>query len=149
MKTWLFHLWADWFYFVRNKFACLWVRINDQILIVSSLQFVKSIYYLPCLFGLEATEATGSLTKSNIQPVELKSDRSKYEFSGAAFCVDFLFWQRKFLPCSLELISLTYQPWNNVFLSQQISFSYLISRRNHQVLIKLLAPWLASCRNTL
>jgi hypothetical protein len=32
----------------------------------------------------------------------------------------------------LEIISLAYQPWNIIFLSQQISFSRLISRRNHQ-----------------
>jgi hypothetical protein len=30
------------------------------------------------------------------------------------------------------LISLAYQPWNNVFLSQQNSFSQLIGHRNHQ-----------------
>jgi hypothetical protein len=36
------------------------------------------------------------------------------------------------LAYSLELISLTYQPWNSIFLSQQISFSRFISRRNHQ-----------------
>jgi hypothetical protein len=36
-------------------------------------------------------------------------------------------------PCSLELISIAYQTWYNIFfLSQQNSFSRLISRRNHQ-----------------
>jgi hypothetical protein len=33
-------------------------------------------------------------------------------------------------PCSAEFISTAYQPWNNVFLSQQNSHSRLISRRN-------------------
>jgi hypothetical protein len=33
-------------------------------------------------------------------------------------------------PCSAELISTAYQPWNSVFLSQQNSHSRLISRRN-------------------
>jgi hypothetical protein len=32
----------------------------------------------------------------------------------------------------LEIISLAYQPWNIILLSQQISFSRLISRGNHQ-----------------
>jgi hypothetical protein len=32
-------------------------------------------------------------------------------------------------PCSAELISTAYQPWNNVFLSQQISHSRLISHK--------------------
>ena len=36
------------------------------------------------------------------------------------------------LECSLELISLAYQSWYIVFLSQQNSISRLISRRNHQ-----------------
>jgi hypothetical protein len=38
----------------------------------------------------------------------------------------------KLAPCSLEFIKLAYQPWNNVFPSQQISFSRLISRKNYQ-----------------
>jgi hypothetical protein len=33
-------------------------------------------------------------------------------------------------PCSAELISTAYQPWNSVFLSQQISHSRLISKKN-------------------
>jgi hypothetical protein len=33
-------------------------------------------------------------------------------------------------PCSAELISTAYQPWNSVFLSQQISHSRLISQKN-------------------
>jgi hypothetical protein len=33
------------------------------------------------------------------------------------------------IPCSAELISTTYQPWNSVFLSQQISHSRLISQK--------------------
>jgi hypothetical protein len=32
-------------------------------------------------------------------------------------------------PCSAELISTAYQPWNSVFLSQQISHSRLISQK--------------------
>jgi hypothetical protein len=32
-------------------------------------------------------------------------------------------------PCSAELISTAYQPWNGVFLSQQISNSRLISQK--------------------
>jgi hypothetical protein len=32
--------------------------------------------------------------------------------------------------CSAELISTAYQPWNSVFLSQQISHSWLISQKN-------------------
>jgi hypothetical protein len=32
-------------------------------------------------------------------------------------------------PCSAELISMAYQPWNSVFLSQQISHSRLISQK--------------------
>jgi hypothetical protein len=32
----------------------------------------------------------------------------------------------------LELISLAYQPWYNVFLSQQNNISRFISRKNHQ-----------------
>jgi hypothetical protein len=36
----------------------------------------------------------------------------------------------KFTPCSAELISTAYQPWNSVFLSQKNSHSRLISRRN-------------------
>jgi hypothetical protein len=32
-------------------------------------------------------------------------------------------------PCSAELISTAYQPWNSVFLSQQISYSRLISQK--------------------
>jgi hypothetical protein len=32
----------------------------------------------------------------------------------------------------LKLISLAYQPWYNVFLSQQNSISRFISRKNHQ-----------------
>jgi hypothetical protein len=35
-----------------------------------------------------------------------------------------------FPPCSAELISTAYQPWNSVFLSQQISHSRLISQKN-------------------
>jgi hypothetical protein len=34
------------------------------------------------------------------------------------------------IPCSTELISTAYQPWNSVFLSQQISHSRLISQKN-------------------
>jgi hypothetical protein len=33
-------------------------------------------------------------------------------------------------PCSAELISTAYQPWNSVFLSHQNSHNRLISRRN-------------------
>jgi hypothetical protein len=33
-------------------------------------------------------------------------------------------------PCSAELISTAYQPWNSVFLSQQNSHSRLISQKN-------------------
>jgi hypothetical protein len=33
-------------------------------------------------------------------------------------------------PCSAELISTAYQPWNSVFLSQQINHSRLISQKN-------------------
>jgi hypothetical protein len=33
-------------------------------------------------------------------------------------------------PCSAELISTAYQPWNSVFLSQQISHNRLISQKN-------------------
>jgi hypothetical protein len=33
-------------------------------------------------------------------------------------------------PCSAELISTAYQPWNDVFLSQQNSHSRLISQKN-------------------
>jgi hypothetical protein len=36
----------------------------------------------------------------------------------------------EFTLCSAELISTTYQPWNSVFLSQQISHSRLISQKN-------------------
>jgi hypothetical protein len=36
----------------------------------------------------------------------------------------------KAYPCSAELISTAYQPWNSVFLSQQISYSRLISQKN-------------------
>jgi hypothetical protein len=35
-----------------------------------------------------------------------------------------------YAPCSSELISTAYQPWNSVFLSQQISHSRLISQKN-------------------
>jgi hypothetical protein len=35
-----------------------------------------------------------------------------------------------FFPCSAELISTAYQPWNSAFLSQQISHSRLISQKN-------------------
>jgi hypothetical protein len=34
------------------------------------------------------------------------------------------------VPCSAELISTAYQPWNSIFLSQQISHSRLISQKN-------------------
>jgi hypothetical protein len=33
-------------------------------------------------------------------------------------------------PCSAELISTAYQPWNSIFLSQQISHSRLINQKN-------------------
>jgi hypothetical protein len=36
----------------------------------------------------------------------------------------------KYAPCSAELISTAYQPWNSVFLSHQNSHSRLISRIN-------------------
>jgi hypothetical protein len=36
--------------------------------------------------------------------------------------------QMRFFPCSAELISTAYQPWNNIFFSQQISHSWLISQ---------------------
>jgi hypothetical protein len=36
---------------------------------------------------------------------------------------------KKCSPCSAELISTAYQPWNSVFLSQQISHSRLISQK--------------------
>jgi hypothetical protein len=35
----------------------------------------------------------------------------------------------KWTLCSAELISTAYQPWNSVFLSQQISHSRLISQK--------------------
>jgi hypothetical protein len=41
-----------------------------------------------------------------------------------------LFSFSKQSPCSAELISTAYQPWNSVFLSQQNSHSRLISRKN-------------------
>jgi hypothetical protein len=37
---------------------------------------------------------------------------------------------RSHSPCSAELISMAYQPWYSIFLSQQNSHSRLISRRN-------------------
>jgi hypothetical protein len=37
---------------------------------------------------------------------------------------------KKNYPCSAELISTAYQPWNNVFLLQQISHSRLISQKS-------------------
>jgi hypothetical protein len=39
-------------------------------------------------------------------------------------------FQKNIFPCSAELISTAYQPWNSIFLSQQNSHSRLISRRN-------------------
>jgi hypothetical protein len=41
-----------------------------------------------------------------------------------------LICSEKSFPCSAELISIAYQPWNSVFLSQQISHSRLISQKN-------------------
>jgi hypothetical protein len=40
-----------------------------------------------------------------------------------------IFLSVKTIPCSAELISTAYQPWNSVFLSQQISHSRLISKK--------------------
>jgi hypothetical protein len=37
--------------------------------------------------------------------------------------------QQQTTPCSAELISTAYQPWNSIFLSQQISHSRLISQK--------------------
>jgi hypothetical protein len=37
-------------------------------------------------------------------------------------------------PCSAELISTAYQPWNSVFLSQQISHNRLISQKKNSLL---------------
>jgi hypothetical protein len=45
-----------------------------------------------------------------------------------------LFW-----PCSLELIS---QPFNNIFLSQQINISISSSRRNDQPNIGRFNAWI-------
>jgi hypothetical protein len=36
---------------------------------------------------------------------------------------------KRYSPCSAELISTAYQPWNSVFLSHQISHSRLISQK--------------------
>jgi hypothetical protein len=38
----------------------------------------------------------------------------------------------KIRPCLLEFISVAYQLWNNIFYSQRISFSRLMSHINHQ-----------------
>jgi hypothetical protein len=37
---------------------------------------------------------------------------------------------RNHAPCSAELISTAYQPWNSIFLSQQINHSRFISQKN-------------------
>jgi hypothetical protein len=45
------------------------------------------------------------------------------------YLIMFISYHEYYSPCSAELVSTAYQPWNSVFLSQQISHSRLISQK--------------------
>jgi hypothetical protein len=110
----------------------------------SSYRFVVNLKERTCscrawdVSGIPCKHAIAYITSIPGEKIEdhvdnyysVQSFRAAYEGTIPSIPDKSMWPKKEHAPCSAELISTTYQPWNSIFLSQQISHSRLISQKN-------------------